>query len=150
MRENMGLYRGKRTIDGVWIKGQLLFVEGKPTIYDQTDTDSSAVWECGEAHLWGCYEVDPETVGLCSGVPDKKGVKIYEGDVIRVDEDVKKTFPQVEDGPARFSRGGFYVGSCGNILCSFDVIADYEGKMRGEIIGTIYDIPEQLGVNGHA
>lgn len=142
MRENMGLYRGKRITDGRWIEGPLLFVEGDPILYDHNATDSSTTWWYGEVQMWGCYEVDPETVGLCSGVPDKKGVNIYEGDIIRVDEDVKNTFPQVKDGPVRFSRGGFYVGSYGGILCSFDVIADYTGVLRGEIIGTIYDNPE--------
>lgn len=149
MRENMGLYRGKRTKDGVWIEGPLLFVEEKPAIYDQTDTDISAVWEYGEARLWGCCEVDPETVGQYTGVNDMKGNKIFEGDFVRVDDYVKETFPQVEDGVVIFSRGGFFVGSCGNILRSLDVIADFMGVLRGEVIGNVHDNSD-LEVADHA
>ena len=83
MRENMGLYRGKRTKDGVWIEGPLLFVEDKPAIYDQNDTDISAVWEYGEARLWGCCEVDPETVGEFTGMTDIGGNRIFEGDIMK-------------------------------------------------------------------
>ena len=88
--------------------------------------------------------VDPNTVGRCSGVPDKHGRIIFEGDVVRVDEDVKETFERIEDGPVRFSRGGFFVNSYGDVLRSFDVIADFTGVLRGEVIGNIYDNPELM------
>ena len=83
MRENMGLYRGKRTRDGVWIEGPLLFVEDKPAIYDQNAPDSSTTWWYGEAQLWGCCEVDPETVGEFTGMTDIGGNRIFEGDIMK-------------------------------------------------------------------
>ncbi len=140
MRENMGLYRGKRKIDGKWAEGSYLHLNiGRDFICDGT------VWI---GTLEPCkVEVIPETVGLCSGVPDKHGKLIFEGDIVRIDDDVKKTFPMVEDGPVRFSRGGFFVGCYGDVLRSFDVIADYAGTFRGEVIGNIHDNPELLEVS---
>lgn len=128
MRENIGLYRGKEKPNGEWIEGFLV--------------DAQHIGNWVEAH-----PVDPETVGECSGVPDKHGKLIYEDDIVRIDDDVKEMFPQVEDGPVRFSRGGFFVGCYGDILRSFDVIADYRGVFRGEIIGNIHDNPELLEVS---
>ena len=144
MRENMGLYRGKRAKNGSWVEGPLLFVEGEPAIFDINDPERSAVWSYGDARLWGALPVIPETVGQFTGMPDKKGKLIFEGDIVRIDDNVKKTFPQVEDGDVRFSRGCFFVGSYGDILRSLDVIADYRGVFRGEVIGNIHDNPELL------
>lgn len=110
------------------------FVQGKNAWIVQINVDGSF------SHIL----VDPETLCRCSGVPDKHGRIIFEGDIVRVDADVKEIFPQVKDGPVRFSRGGFFVGCYDDVLRSFDVIADYRGVFRGEVIGTIYENPELL------
>lgn len=144
MRENMGLYRGKRKDNGEFIEGFYIF-DGFDHYIVKFYTDENA-----EGTLYPVqetFEVDPETVGMCSGVPDKHGKLIFEGDYVRVDNDVKKTFKRVEDGVVRFSRGGFLVGSYGDLLRSFDVIADFLGVFRGEVIGNIHDNPELLEVS---
>ena len=145
MRKNMGLHRGKRNDNDEWVKG--FYVH----LHDHKGNESHRIYpgyaetDCGDYYPdW--FDVDPETVGLCSGLPDKHGNLIYEDDYVRIDEDVKKTFPMVEDGPVRFSRGGFFASSYGDILRSFDVIADIRGVFRGEVIGNIHDNPELLEV----
>lgn len=70
MRENMGLYRGKVPNGTRWVFGPLLFVDGEPAIYDTSDHESSAIWQYGEAHLWGAVPVIPETVGQFTGLYD--------------------------------------------------------------------------------
>jgi hypothetical protein len=127
MRENMGLYRGKDMVNGKWVSGFLV----------------------SEKHIGSflvCEPVRPETIGQFTGLTDKNGTKIFEGDFVRVDDNVKKIFPQVEDGDVRFARGGFFVGCYGDILRSLDVIADYKGVLRGEVVGNIHDNPELLEV----
>ena len=143
MRENMGLYRGKRKDNGKFVEGFYIF-DGFDHYIVKFYTDENAegtLYPVQEA-----FEVIPETVGMCSGVPDKHGNLIYEDDFVRIDDDVKETFKRVEDGPVRFSRGGFFVNNYGDILSSFDVIADFRGVLRGEVIGNIHDNQELLEV----
>ena len=152
MRENMGLYRGKRMYTGEWVEGY--YFERKDTqgniiesfiIMDAYEQITSGQRYVRSNLNYECFRVDPGTVGMCSGVPDKKGTKIFEGDYVRVDNDVKKTFVRVKDGDVLFSRGCFFVGNS-DILCSLDVIADFRGVFRGEVIGNIHDNPELLEV----
>ena len=156
MRENMGLYRGKRTKDGVWSEGPLLFVEDKPAIYDQNDTDISAVWDYGEARLWGCYEVDPDTVGQYTGRTDKNGKKIFEGDIVRyVNPDEDAVTGRVSYGEHSYSGTheiGFYVAWQKPEWAMYlrDDLGFWTNFREIEVIGNIHDNPDLIEVNKNA
>lgn len=89
-----------------------------------------------------CDDFIPETVGQYAEICDLNGKKVFEGDFVRLTEDVKRTF-NVEDGPVLFGRGGFYVKSFG-LLNSFNAIASADWVLRGVVIGNIHDNPELL------
>lgn len=65
------LFRGKRVDNGEWVEGSLIKVDwrNKPTTYSIMPTRPTA---CN-------YIVIPETVGQCTGLTDKNGVRIFEG-----------------------------------------------------------------------
>jgi uncharacterized phage protein (TIGR01671 family) len=125
-------FRGKQTDNGEWVygvptkdgRGEMVMVEN--------------IFECEEYNCRGanCLYVDENTVGQYTGLKDKNGTKIFEGDIVLLkgyDEPYQVVFDEscfrVYSDSVRYAMDNFY---------------DYEI----EVIGNIYDNPELLGGNG--
>ena len=67
------LFRGKRVDNGQWIYGDLLTSNGTCCeISDWNEVDYSI------------HDIDPETVGQYTGIDDREGEKIFEGDIFKI------------------------------------------------------------------
>ena len=88
------LFRGMREDNKQWVYGlpYSLHASNKP--------EGIETWD-GERH-----PIDPETIGLCSGIPDKNGKSIYEGDIVLA-RGVKGTYWRPVIGIVIFECGTF-------------------------------------------
>ena len=101
--------------------------------------NGSSDWNLPKPHYQS--EVDEESIGQFTGLHDKNGNEIYEGDIVEAWSEGVKAIGEVKrrtDGlfiiyPA-YQRGEFW-GLC----------PDVHGHTTVEVIGNIYENPELLG-----
>lgn len=86
-------------------------------------------------YLWAKFwaVVDRETVGEYIGLSDKAGIKIYEGDIVRVNGG---------EGDLEFISQVIFERASFRIAAAYD--QGFPHKEDVEIIGNIYDNPELL------
>lgn len=123
------LFRGKRIDNGEWVEGNI-FIPDK-----LTNREPPTEILVGTNVVRISYEVDPETVGQYTGLTDKNGKKIFEGDIMA------------------FTAYGFdYVGTVEFAYGSASIMCEHASpfldqavsKHGAYIIGNMHDNPELL------
>ena len=122
------LFRGKCADNGEFVEGYYCpccfgYFPCRPAIVPKQEMESGC---------WKPIEVIPETVGQYTGLTDKNGKKIFEGDIVRY----KKNSPcKIEYINCQFAMmwEKFYR--------DFEDVYDHDI----EVVGNIHDNPELLG-----
>lgn len=132
------LFRGKRTDNGEWVYGYYTkaryYLNGKE-MHIIFASDVEAFPRCEFA---GYEEVLPETVCQFTGLHDKNGRKIFEGDIIKCKVHEMNGY-RVRRGVVEYHGVGFIMNLEPNSW-----YAQKNIPFDCEIIGNIYDNPELL------
>lgn len=126
------LFRGKCIENGEWVYGAYgshtsldAMIINKP--YPTADGDLSAI---------GFWEVRPNTVGQYTGLTDKDGTKIFEGDILS--RDCCNTYGRIVKIVWSVELAQF----CAQTPSGYGLSML---TTNGKVIGNIYDTPEILG-----
>ena len=130
------LFRGKRTDNGEWVEGDVL-----QTRYHSGHIEYQIM---PQTPVSSAYPVLSETVGQYTGLTDRNGKKIFEGDICRL-----KRFNDVHVGKIVFN-----VKTASFIMWYQSIVGAYGEKATQkmllsvcddiEVIGNIHDNPELL------
>ena len=130
------LFRGKRTDCDAWVEGDLI------QAFRENQLSSCSIMPNTPTAY--CWKVIPETIGQYTGLADRNGKKIFEGDICRF-----KRFNDVHVGKVVFN-----VTTASFIMWYQPIVGAYGEKATQkmllsvcddiEVIGNIHDNPELL------
>ena len=139
MREH--LYQGKRKDNGEWVQGDLIHKQiwaSSLCVIRESDDGFDHYEE---------YEVDPDTVSEFTGLRDRNGKRIFEGDIINY-EDGDPSDYEYHDGTIMnvgeivFCDGKFCFTNAFSVTMD-DLLCDND-MLDCEVIGNKWDNPELL------
>ena len=129
------LFRGKRMDDGEWVEGYLVKAVGGECMILPVTTE-----HCGGAEFSEGYHCDPTTVGQYTGLKDKHGKRIFEGDVVKTSDVTHEDVIQIPGELFAIElRKGCWTMVCGQ---NWDFLETNNRYV--EVIGNIHDNPELL------
>lgn len=145
------LFRGKRTDNGEWVEGYYSNLGGN---HPRVLKENIFIGKIGRVLEFENIDILPETVGQYTGLTDKNGKRIFEGDILQGEQ-----YPFKSDGKYNYFVEVCYWDNAPEfgIYTFKNPKADIRGISEGntdnmqdwessdwEIIGNIHDNPELL------
>ena len=143
------LFRAKRLDNGEWVEGYLC-----KTVKHLETCHQNVVVDCIEVYDGGSYlnivfrNVDSTTVGQYTGLTDKNGKKIFEGDIccVCLDPEICTAYIEYDERTASFNLR-YNEEQC-NTFLDMRLAENRVGDgVWVEVIGNIHDNPELLEVD---
>jgi uncharacterized phage protein (TIGR01671 family) len=139
------LFRGKNVDNGAWVYGS--FIPDMLEVFCITDIDGFIKpFSLNKEELTE-VRVERSTVGQFTGLTDKNGTRIFEGDIVKGKSEYFGNGSLNQKAVVLYDRGQFLL-SFGETLeeCKqlndFEVVGVWSGDV--EVIGNIHDNPELL------
>ena len=123
------LFKGKRIDNGEWVDGTNFYIAKNKV----------------ESFIEN-VQIDTETVGQYTGLTDKNGKKIFEGDIVKFEDNQYEVRRECDTPGGYWAETGYILDHIGwNDYIRFtDTIDGYNNEICVEVIGNIHDNPELL------
>lgn len=137
------IFRGKRLDNGEWMYGDLM----------HDNLGGCYIYPLDAENLYTENKVVADTIGQYTGLKDKHGKKVFEGDIVRRRD---SAFGYVDTGVVKYdchlgafvleyeSYGRTYQGTFKDGFSYNDGKCTIEGTYSYEVIGNVYDNSELL------
>lgn len=142
------VFRGKDIDNKGWVYGALVQQQGHP-LGEKTFIISYLNYQHGDFSEAVIHEIDPATVGQYTGLVDKNGKRIFEGDIIQYDDNNDISNWCRGEKAVVFCLPGRFVARMAPFNEARFTNQNYINEDFSdvcEVIGNIYDNPELLGV----
>ena len=126
------LFRAKREDNGEWAYGYYVRLPDAAGSASMIHTPARNPDESNSSHF-----IRSSTIGQYTGLTDKNGTKIFEGDIVRYGDTIHKVVFEQRNGTAYF----------GLVYSPIETLpfGHYQDLQQLEVIGNIYDNPELIG-----
>lgn len=138
-------FRGKMIPENEWIFGTILRIPAPPVCFGKSETDKYYIqfpdprympdWNMPYKMVQG--KVNADTIGQYTGLHDKNGKEIYEGDVVKYRDSTGQHIEKVI-----FDKGCFYAGMHGG--SSTRVAPKLINTRITEVIGNVWEDSDLL------
>lgn len=136
------LFRGKSIISNEWLYGNLITSGDNHFFivpFDEIEEDGHHI-RTKDNYYEGHYAVEPKSLGQYTGLKDKNGVRIFEGDIIQFTR--QQGYTSTRKNSIRTVK--FYTHAfCGFGYSEHEPLTEKKAK-ECIVVGNIYDNPELL------
>ena len=130
------LFRGKDLRTGEWVFGSF-------GIFTELDGSGPMQYDIMAAQEESSHPVNPDTVGQYTGMTDKNGRKIFEGDILKGEYELDGAHGEFHEA-VLWEGGSWAIQECGYDYTA-DILTD-ETAAECVIVGNIHDNPELMEV----
>lgn len=141
-------FRGRSVQSGKWLYGYLgeVNIEVLQSIYKEKVIFENLAWFNTDnfGYVVNDYSVDESTIGQFTGLHDKNGKEIYEGDILRSLQSNKLMVVVYDEIGASFVVAVINKNSARKLGVQFHISKSWLKKYPKEVIGNIHDNPNLM------
>ncbi|HAK1118253.1 TPA: hypothetical protein H1595_002339 [Listeria monocytogenes] len=138
-------FRGKRIDNGEWVYGNLMQFEDSATFIFADERKGASTLTYAHFIINNMHAIDEKTIGQYTGLKDKNGNKIFEGDVVKWGDTLGGEERPIRIATVKINPDIQFDSNVG--IFNYGQFAYKNTEKFLTILGNIHDNPEYLEVS---